>query len=178
MENMAYRHKFEVRDNHAEFFVVRKNGEQYTVLIDIEDLERVLTLRWCVMPHLRSGFYVINQPSYKKRIYLHRFVMNAPDNMMVDHKNHDPFDNRKSELRLATRSLNGFNRKGPTSKNRSGYRGVSFHRLSGKWSASVKFNGVHKSLGYYDDPKEAGDKVTEFLLTNDLITPKGVCHQL
>src|SRR5688572_18483872 len=38
--------------------------------------------------------------------YLHREIMGAPDGAQVDHKNRNPLDNRRSNLRLVDRSQN------------------------------------------------------------------------
>jgi len=37
----------------------------------------------------------------------------------------------------------------------SKYKGVSIHKRSGKWQASIKYNGIHKSLGSYETEEEA-----------------------
>ena len=37
------------------------------------------------------------------------------------------------------------------------YKGLSFHRNSGKWQARIVFNGVNKSLGYYKIEREAAE---------------------
>lgn len=37
-----------------------------------------------------------------RKIYLHRFIMNAPEHMNVDHKNHQTLDCRESNLELTT----------------------------------------------------------------------------
>ena len=47
----------------------------------------------------------------KKRIHLHRFIMNCPDNMIVDHINGNNLDNRKNNLRICTQKINNCNRK-------------------------------------------------------------------
>lgn len=74
----------------------------------------------------------------------------------IDHANRNPLDNRLENLRLATRSQNCAN-KGARSDNSSGFKGVSYHKQSGKWRAKIKHFGVENSLGLYDSPAEAGD---------------------
>lgn len=72
----------------------------------------------------------------------------------IDHINQVRKDNRISNLREATRSLNGHNRPKPK-HNTSGFKGVSFHRKTGKWKASVTFKGVRHYLGLFASPREA-----------------------
>lgn len=81
---------------------------------------------------------------------LHRYIMNAPDNLIVDHKNRNTHDNRFCNLRFATKQQNCQNQKkmdGTTSK----YKGVCFVR--GKYHSKIKDNiGNDIFLGVFDDP--------------------------
>jgi hypothetical protein len=78
-----------------------------------------------------------------------------PDGMMVDHKNGDPWDNRVSNLRLATRSQNAQNCiKGLD--NKSGYKGVSRTRRVEKcWMAQISVGGKKLWLGSYRTAEDA-----------------------
>lgn len=63
---------------------------------------------------------------------LHRFVMNAPDGIMVDHKYGNRLDNRKENLRLCVRSFNGAN------KRKEGHiYGVTWHKTAKRWCVNV-----------------------------------------
>lgn len=100
----------------------------------------------------------------RKTIYLHRELMGAKDNQVVDHINGDKFDNRKSNLRLCTRLQNSYNRK-PTKK--SGTKGIHYERnRTGhkKWKAYISCNGVKRSLGYYPNKIEAIEAYNEAAL--------------
>lgn len=72
----------------------------------------------------------------------------------IDHKNRDPLDNRRSNLREATRSENCANR-GINSNNTSGFKGVDFHKSSGKWRARICVNRKSIDLGLFDKPHDA-----------------------
>lgn len=65
----------------------------------------------------------------------------------LDHRNMDRRDNRIENLRLATRSENGANRK-VYSNSKSGIKGVS-PRL-GRWCAQISVRGKVKMLGLFD----------------------------
>lgn len=69
-----------------------------------------------------------------------------PEGMMIDHINNDPLDNRICNLRLASRSENMRNR-GAQSNNTTGVKGVSFHKASGKYMASICIDGKQIYLG-------------------------------
>ena len=72
----------------------------------------------------------------------------------VDHINHIPLDNRRSNLRLASRQQNVHN-VGIRRNNTSGYKGVSFDKERSKWKAQIKINYRNVLLGRFDTPEEA-----------------------
>jgi hypothetical protein len=72
----------------------------------------------------------------------------------IDHANGDPDDNRISNLREANRSENTRNSR-LRKDNKSGFKGVTRHKRTGKWYASIRMNGKPKSLGYFDAPESA-----------------------
>jgi hypothetical protein len=74
--------------------------------------------------------------------------------LVIDHINRDKLDNRKSNLRLATKSQNVANSK-LYKTNTSGFRGVTFDKANDKWLASIKHNGIYIALGRYEDVEEA-----------------------
>lgn len=89
-----------------------------------------------------------------KTVYLHRLVMRAPAGLEVDHINGDRLDNRRKNLRLATRSQNEAN-KGVPARNTSGFKGVSLFKPTGRFSAYIEVNQKKRHLGYYTTAKEA-----------------------
>jgi hypothetical protein len=72
----------------------------------------------------------------------------------IDHRDINPGNNRWSNLRLADKTKNGLNRT-KTSRNKSGLKGVAFHKASGKWSAAIGVNYKQKWLGLFDSPELA-----------------------
>lgn len=68
----------------------------------------------------------------------------------VDHRNGVRDDNRRDNLRAATRSQNSMNR-GPARTNTSGRKGVTWNKHSKKWMASIKAGGRGKTLGHFGD---------------------------
>lgn len=74
----------------------------------------------------------------------------------VDHINHDTLDNRRENLRLASRSQN--KRNGNKHKdNINGYKGVDFNKAVQKYRARITVNYKTTHLGYFDSPEDAYD---------------------
>ena len=72
----------------------------------------------------------------------------------IDHKDNDGFNNRISNLRLATPSQNQHNTRTPRN-NTSGVKGVCWDKKRRKWMATLSINRRKKFIGYFDDLKIA-----------------------
>jgi hypothetical protein len=73
---------------------------------------------------------------------------------LVDHIDRDGLNNRRSNLRLATRSQNNANSR-RRSDNASGFKGVMFYKPRGTWKAYINVDKRRINLGYYDTPELA-----------------------
>lgn len=127
------------------------------VKVDSEDYNYLSKNKWLY----DSGY----AKRHKKRpekgwIIMHRVIMNAPNNLHCDHINGDKLDNRKSNLRLCSNAQNMMNRPKQVN-NKSGFRGVSWHKQRRKWRAYIKSNGKQIALGLYDSPEEASKAYQE-----------------
>jgi len=98
--------------------------------------------------------YVSVRKGRKFSKLLHRYITNCPNNMEVDHINGDPLDNRLSNLRIVTHSINLRNRSLPIN-NKSGKTGVSWSLRDKRWRAYIKMNNKQKHLGYYNNKEDA-----------------------
>lgn len=72
----------------------------------------------------------------------------------LDHKNNIKHDNRISNLRKATRSQQVANTR-KRSDNKSGLKGVQWHKAGKKWQARVRVNGIDVFREMYDCPAAA-----------------------
>ena len=138
-----------MHEDYAEIILYDKNcNEKDRALIDLDDVYKVKQYKWC----LDAYGYVIGGKD--KKIRLHRFIMNCPDDMVVDHINLNPLNNRKSNLRICTKQQNEMNR--PTrSHNTSGVTGVSKHKQTNKWRAYIEYNQKYIHLGLFNTKEEA-----------------------
>ena len=110
----------------------------------------------------RDGYRYIK--IYAKRYSEHRlayFIMEgAWPHDEIDHKDGDVGNSKWENLRPATRLQNGYNLKLYTSST-TGFKGVSLHKLSGKYQTYITVNRKRVYLGLFDTPEEAHVKVCE-----------------
>lgn len=99
----------------------------------------------------------------RRRIFMHDVILPPPTGKKVDHISGNTLDNRRDNLRHATRSQNAVNRP-LASNNTSGYRGVSFHKGKGRWRASIKQDGRAIYLGSFSDKEDAARAYNEAAL--------------
>lgn len=137
-----------IYDDYAEIVLYNKNNiEVGRAIIDLEDINKVKDYKW----HLNSVGYVYNN----KVGLLHRFLMNPSNDKVIDHKNGNPLDNRKSNLRICSIQQNNMNvpkQKGDTT---SQFKGVCFNKQNKKWQVQICINGKNKHIGYYDAELDA-----------------------
>lgn len=104
----------------------------------------------------RDGYTVLDISGNKFR--LHRlifFYFNGWWPEEVDHINGLLCDNRIENLRASDKYTNQYNMSKPK-RNTSGYKGVSWHKKSGKWLVSIRADGHKKYIGVFDDLELAG----------------------
>jgi hypothetical protein len=132
-----------------------------TTYCDIDSADAELAeRRW----HLNRDGYVVRNYWIKGKCFtefLARTIMSAPAGVEVDHKDGNKLNNRRSNLRLATRGQQNQNR---VSWAASGYKGV--HRNGKRWKALVHINGERHYLGTFDTPEEANDVAIAFRTDN------------
>jgi len=92
---------------------------------------------------------------------MHRIIINAPEDMFVDHINHNGLDNRKANLRLATPADNARYARYPKINTSSKYRGVWYNKQRKKWRATIVVNRKRKHLGYFKDERQAAHAYDE-----------------
>jgi HNH endonuclease len=128
-----------------------KGGE---TILDDDDYEWASQFRWRVN---EWGYAVKSHASTSGRltmIRLSRVIMNAPPYMEVDHINRIPLDNRKENLRLATKQQNAWNRL-IARKDKKEPKGVGWHKRIQKYQTRIRVNGGYEHLGYFDSVEEA-----------------------
>lgn len=112
------------------------------ILIDQDDLTKFYINMACIDA---NGYVQIRIG--KKYVYLHREILNNPASE-VDHINGNKLDNRKINLREATRSQNEANKQAYRN-NTSGAKGVIKDKRTGKYIARIRHNNKSHHIGCY-----------------------------
>lgn len=118
-------------------------------LFDLEDYSKIKNYCW----HINTQGYVVSG-SHNKCTLLHRLIMQPTDGYDIDHINRKPWDNRKSNLRIATRTENNANRP-PSKNNKSGHTGVYWSKDRKMWCAQITINNKTILLGRYKNKEDA-----------------------
>lgn len=152
------------RMNDVTEFIIRspKYGD-HTVVIDTEDMVRVLKHTWCVSYKSRTNkIQGVRTTDWKNRktIHLHRLVSGFG---FVDHINGNVLDNRKCNLRGCTDAENCRNRK-MIETNKYGYKGVMFDRRRNKWRARVICNYRRLYSSYCGTKEEAAEEYNKMAI--------------
>jgi hypothetical protein len=133
-------------------------GEGQFAIVDPKEFYWLNNFNWCIKKKDRCSYAIrfLNVGKGKLRIIsMHRNIMDAPKGSIVDHRNNDGLDNRKSNLRFTTSSENMQNRRKTLSKTSSRFTGVCLKKESGRWYANIRVNKKKISLGYFDSEIEA-----------------------
>lgn len=116
-------------------------------IIDAADAPRVERIKWYASRTPRGYWYAMH--GRKPKLLLHRFILDAPDGLFVDHINGDGLDNRRANLRLATPRENTIN-----SRPRKALKGV-WAQPNGKSVAALTVHGRKVYLGVFDTAEQA-----------------------
>lgn len=85
--------------------IILSNG-RYVTIVSKEDYRRVNRYKWYAH-RSRGSNRKLGQPYARatingKKVYLHRFIMDAPEYMHVDHRNHQTLDCRRENLEVVS----------------------------------------------------------------------------
>lgn len=122
---------------------------------DIEDYNKIKNYHW----YINADNYVVASEE-RKSIRMHCIILPTDDTHVPDHiKTDRRFDNRKSNLRIASYSQNSQNHK-TLPQTKTGKTGVSFNREKNKWVARITFQNKEIYLGAFNKFSEAVEERT------------------
>lgn len=161
------KNRYEIRGDITAIFIQHK-GTEYETLISTSNLELAKKFPntwygcWC---NSRKSIYVSGhlprESGKQKNVLMHRWILNQNDKKIeVDHFDNDTLNNTDDNLRVVTKEQNLQNRTIQVN-NTSGYRGVCFHKKTGKWQANSRIDGKLAYLGLFNTKEEAAQVVVE-----------------
>jgi hypothetical protein len=138
------------------FRKITLNDGKYTI-VDAGDYYILNSYDWYARKNQSGVYYAyrFNDSGEGPKIEaMHRVIMGSPKGKLIDHRNGVGLDNRRENLRQATRIENGCNkrkRKNTTSR----YIGVTFRKQYRKWIAAIKHGSNRVWLGTFDNEIDA-----------------------
>lgn len=127
-------------------------------LVDDGDYPLVATRSWQARHHPRQphlshyAIHMYRDGEKMRGLYMHRLILSAAPGVLVDHRNGDALDNRRSNLRLCTSRQNNGNRS-INCNSTTGFKGVV--RSGKRFRASIGSKTDRVKLGCFSDPIEA-----------------------
>ena len=142
--------------SYAMIRIEKRNGEITYAYIDVEDV-----------PLLEGYHFSLNSKGYaydsSKDMLLHRLIMNAKEDEIVDHKNNrNILDCTKANLRKCTQAENNANRK---CINKLGVKNIRYRFDRNKWYVEFKGRGSKMFDSFYEAFNYRNKKAVE--LFND-----------
>ena len=149
-------------DSHAEIVIKSKKYGIILCLIDLDCVEKCSRVTWHVDYSKSMGSfyikgYILNEKGQiKKKIPIHRYLLNPDKELVIDHINHNTLDNRLNNLRIASTIQNKQNLLKCQSNNKSsGIRNVYWDKEAIKWRVALRINKKLKSFGRYKSIEDA-----------------------
>jgi hypothetical protein len=125
-------------------------------LVDDADYEWLSAFNWYAWRRPGGTFYALRKVRDPRggwtNLRMHRAIL--PDGPETDHRNRNSLDNQRHNLRPATRSQNMANIGRPKTST-SGFKGVGWHKASGKWAAHICVEQHQHHLGLFSDAEAA-----------------------
>lgn len=139
-------------------------------LVDDEDYQRVIQHKWSASRSINGNVFYAKTRLKEGRglqnriVAMHRIILGVTDpNIHVDHINGIGTDNRRSNLRLCSRSENGANRSA-TRVSSTGYKGVYCYNAKYGWVARIVHEGSSVYIGTFPTPEDAARAYNEAAL--------------
>jgi len=140
----CYLNSYDRLDDYGITVVTLQNGMR--IAVSCEDESWIKRYGWFV----GGNGYVVTSVNGKRK-YLHKMIMGVDDGTLVDHINRDKTDNRRSNLRIADKSMNAANAKLRRDSIVTGHKNVKFDKRHKNYAVRVTKDGVTHYGGAYKD---------------------------
>ena len=128
--------------------------------VNDEDYLKLSEHRWYAHKIGNTYYAIRNSPRdplthQHYKILMHVVILDTPKGMDTDHINGNGLDNRRENLRIATRRENMQNQKNRHRRKTSKYPGVWWSKQRNKWRACIEVNNKQYYLGIYSSEEKA-----------------------
>ena len=120
-------------------------------LVDADMFEELNKFNWHAFRSGRTYYAARNTRDSETGkagiMYMHREILNTPVGFETDHYNWNGLDNRRANLRVATKSQNQHNHH--PRKGTSRFKGVDWNKSEEKWQVRIRCAGKRYHLGLF-----------------------------
>lgn len=123
-----------------------------SAFVDLADRDLMSPYDWRAMKNVDGSWRAVTYTGSGHGLYMHRLIMGAKRGQLVDHEDRDQLNNRRLNLRFATKRQNAQNSVRKIEGKTSRYKGVSFKPDAVKhcpWRAVIKVAAKQIYLGYH-----------------------------
>lgn len=132
------------------------------MLIDKEEYEKIMP---CKIAQSADGYAVLRDRISNKVVRVHRKITGCPEEMYIDHINHNKLDNRLVNLRICT----------PLQSTMNKYvKGVTFDKKRKRWRAQIMLHGRGIHLGRYVKKEDA--LIARYSAEKEMFKEYAVCR--
>ncbi len=152
--NLGEQRKNNKIDDSRDYGVAWTTNTNKEFYFDLEDIDVVKEYAWREGWDQNGYHYVCTSVHDGNKCNIIKLCKVITGFDYCEHKDRDPFNNRKENLRPATHKTNMQN-KSMYKNNTSGFTGVSWNKKQQAWQAYIRSNGKNNFLGYFDDFDDA-----------------------
>ena len=145
------RRKTNIYNLDGEFGIGWTTNTNREFYFDLEDYDKIKDYAW-YEAKVRDDYHYIGTNDYVNNVSIRLHWIICGKN--YDHKNRNPFDNRKENLRKASFLENARNHN-KQKNNTSVFIGVSWDSSYNKWKSYIRVDGKKKNLGRFANKNDA-----------------------
>lgn len=127
-----------------------------TASIDLENYELIREYKWCANKHNNCWYAQTSKKFNNKvqKIYMHRLIMHAKKDQIIDHIDGNSLNNCRSNLRFCSHTENLYNTSARRN-NKLGYKGIYWNKKEKKFRCYINVNKKNIHIGYFSTIEDA-----------------------
>lgn len=136
-------------DEYGNYYIGYTNNTNEKFFVDVDDFDKIKDYCWSEHVYA-SGYHRLTTKIDKKIVSMSEAI----GCKFYDHKDRNPLNNRRHNLRPANQQENCRNHS-KSNTNTSGVIGVGWHKVFNKWQSRIYINKKAIHLGYFDSKDDA-----------------------